>query len=228
MTADGLIPHGLSCVDGFMKERIKANDDFDGLDIDVSRFLGKDPETYGLAGLYCVPTKYDGNPAYKPKNEVEEAIGKYESRNYIGDYGDTELAGAEWEKEILAHYGDFEIHKLGRKKKGEKIDPARSALVFMGQENYYIAYRRSYVPGMIVRKVPRSELGYNILGRTWPGMGIIEIAMDLYGDDFDEVLLHEMIHNENPESSEEEVRTETLRRLVSMGKAPKFHRSQWY
>ena len=48
--------------------------------------------------------------------------------------------------------------------------------------------------GVRVHKVPSYRLGEGVLGRAWIYDGLIEIRYDLRGEEFEEVLLHEMIH----------------------------------
>jgi len=63
-----------------------------------------------------------------------------------------------------------------------------------------------------VQRVPRHMLGPYVLGRCYPSLGVIQIADDLYGTDYDEVFAHEQKHLANPLMSEMEVRfwTKTL------------------
>ncbi len=63
--------------------------------------------------------------------------------------------------------------------------------------------------GVQMRKVPKEFLGYRVLGRAFPGLNIIEIADDLYGEDLEEVRLHELLHVQNPAASEYDVRSLT-------------------
>jgi len=74
--------------------------------------------------------------------------------------------------------------------------------------------------GWIIRKVPRQQLGYGILGRAFPYMGLIEIAADLYGNDFEEVRTHEILHMQHPEKSEFDIRLLTK---MSIPFAPRWH-----
>jgi len=71
-----------------------------------------------------------------------------------------------------------------------------------------------FVPtNLAVRKVPQYALGTGVLGRTWPGTGVIEILAGLYGDDFNEVLMHEVLHNIYPSDSEGTIRYKTKQRM---------------
>lgn len=79
---------------------------------------------------------------------------------------------------------------------------------------------RSYRSVTEIRRVPRTLLGYNILGRAFIYTGIIEIASDLYGNDFEEVKLHEMLHIQNPTLGEGEIRRLTKETLPF---TPRFH-----
>lgn len=77
-------------------------------------------------------------------------------------------------------------------------------------------------PGMSIERVPADVLGYGVLGRCFPysDTGLIQIRNDLYGDDFTEVLTHELKHMAHPEMSEDEIRQETRRKLPF---TPRFH-----
>lgn len=71
-----------------------------------------------------------------------------------------------------------------------------------------------FIPtNLAVRRVPQYALGTGVLGRTWTGTGVIEILGGLYGDDFDEVLMHEVLHNIYPSDSEYMIRHKTKQRM---------------
>ncbi|MBL7160911.1 MAG: hypothetical protein ISS93_03630 [Candidatus Aenigmarchaeota archaeon] len=75
-------------------------------------------------------------------------------------------------------------------------------------------------PGIEIHRVPAGQLGYGILGRCFPYSGLIEIRSDLYGDDFQEVLTHELTHLQNPQMGEMDVRAATRLKLQF---TPKWH-----
>lgn len=77
-----------------------------------------------------------------------------------------------------------------------------------------------FYPGFEIRRVPAHSLGYGVLGRCFPYSGIIEIRNDLYGDEFSEVLTHELTHMANPQWSELDVRIATRNKLPF---SPKWH-----
>ncbi|MBI4173797.1 MAG: hypothetical protein HY519_03705 [Candidatus Aenigmarchaeota archaeon] len=77
-----------------------------------------------------------------------------------------------------------------------------------------------YMSGARVRKVPRHRLGSHVLGRCFPAYGLIEIANDLLGNDFEEVLAHELMHLRHPEKPEYEIRQLTR---MALPFAPRFH-----
>jgi hypothetical protein len=64
----------------------------------------------------------------------------------------------------------------------------------------------SNVPFMHVERVPGHVLGEGVLGRTYTGLGHVQIREDLYGDDFLEVYVHELKHSFSPWLSEQQVR----------------------
>ncbi len=78
----------------------------------------------------------------------------------------------------------------------------------------------SYYGDIIIRRVPRYNLGYGVLGRAFPRLRLVEIASDLYGQEFDEVKTHEILHVKNPGMSEMEIRRLTKEILPF---APRFH-----
>ena len=90
---------------------------------------------------------------------------------------------------------------------------------FFDNEDEFKAYVRRYrktgffYPGIEVRRVPAHQLGYGVLGRCFPYSGIIEIRQDLYGDEFSEVLTHELTHMANPHWGELDVRMATRMKL---------------
>lgn len=76
-----------------------------------------------------------------------------------------------------------------------------------------------FIPSnLAVSIVPSYVMGPGVLGRTWPGMGRIEIMAGLYGKDFEEVLLHEVLHNLYPQDSEKMIRKKTSQRLNHVAK----------
>ena len=77
-----------------------------------------------------------------------------------------------------------------------------------------------FYPGFEIRRVPAHALGYGVLGRCFPYSSIIEIRNDLYGDEFNEVLTHELTHMANPHWSELDVRIATRQKLLF---TPKWH-----
>ena len=64
-----------------------------------------------------------------------------------------------------------------------------------------------------VTRVPQYGLGEGVLGRTWTNKGIVEILYGLYGNDFDEVLMHEILHNIYPDDPEWMIRQKTRDRM---------------
>lgn len=83
-------------------------------------------------------------------------------------------------------------------------------------------YRKPMVfyPGIEIQRVPSGTLGYGVLGRCFPYAGLIQIRQDLYGDDFFEVLTHELTHMQHPHLGETEVRGATRMKLPF---TPKWH-----
>jgi hypothetical protein len=73
-----------------------------------------------------------------------------------------------------------------------------------------------------VRRVPSYELGEWVLGRAWPYQNLIEIDYNLAGEEFEEVLEHELTHIKY-RLSEYLTRVITRIKLLAKGKIPKFH-----
>lgn len=67
-------------------------------------------------------------------------------------------------------------------------------------------------PGVIVKRMNQNELGYGTLGIAIKSLGLIGVLETLYGNDFNEVLMHESIHLENWDATESWVRQETKQR----------------
>ena len=67
-----------------------------------------------------------------------------------------------------------------------------------------------YLPtGIIVEVVPQYVLGDNVLGRAFVYQNRIQILNTLSGNDYHEVLTHEMFHIKHPEMSETNIRLMT-------------------
>lgn len=68
---------------------------------------------------------------------------------------------------------------------------------------------KSQMPSLPIQRVPSHILGYGCLGRCYTGTNLIQIRDDLYGNDFDEVYVHEILHAINPMLDELDVRRQT-------------------
>lgn len=77
------------------------------------------------------------------------------------------------------------------------------------QKESYIFFPKK----MSVTRASNYILGEGVLGRTWPSTGAIEILEGLYGYDFEEVLLHEILHNIYPQDNESTIRKKTKERI---------------
>jgi hypothetical protein len=133
--------------------------------------------------------------------------------NFAVDFT-PELGFVGMEESVLVKEGEVENEKVEEveieTQEPEEID-FDDEVVF---RNYVRAYRKPPVyAGWEVRRVAAHHMGYGVLGRCFPYSGIIEIRGDLYGDDFQEVLTHEIIHMQNPGASELDVRQLTRMRL---------------
>ena len=64
-----------------------------------------------------------------------------------------------------------------------------------------------FVPsGVIIRRVSQNILGTGVLGRAFLGMNYIEILDSLFGNAYQEVLTHEVMHIMYPQKKEMEIR----------------------
>ena len=63
--------------------------------------------------------------------------------------------------------------------------------------------------GVIIRRVPQSVLGPNVLGRAFVFAKYIEILETLQGIDYEEVKTHEILHVRYPFEPEEKIRERT-------------------
>ena len=111
------------------------------------------------------------------------------------------------EKEIGLEGGGKEINDIFKNEGIEKKDGEQP-----GKINPYLFLYQARKPeyfGWIIRRASRLELGYGVLGRAFPYRGLIEVASDLYGNDFEEVKMHEILHMQHPEKSEMEIRMMT-------------------
>ncbi|MBI2675242.1 MAG: hypothetical protein HYX24_02195 [Candidatus Aenigmarchaeota archaeon] len=86
--------------------------------------------------------------------------------------------------------------------------------------NYYVPLLQMAYMGVVIRRVPRWHLGYGVLGRAFPFYGLVEIAQDLYGKDFEEVKTHELMHIKYPDRPENEIRQMTK---VALPFQPRWH-----
>ena len=141
-------------------------------------------DNYSLDGGF-----YSGLPSSSFKIEKEPAFPLAETFKDIED-------------ELEREYDKYRINL-----EGEEDEPEEPTLISS-------PVRESpYYGNIIIRKVPRYQLGYHVLGRAFPYLGIVEIAADLYGQDFDEVKTHELMHMKHPQASELEVRRMTKEML---------------
>ena len=90
------------------------------------------------------------------------------------------------------------------------IDPYYYKTTVPKQEHTWYTFVPSNVS---IKRVPPAVLGENVLGRSFPGLKIVEIRDDLYGKEWEEVLRHEMNHINFPYLTESQIRTKTKQEL---------------
>ena len=109
------------------------------------------------------------------------------------------------------------IHNIHGKKEEKKdyhyttitLSPYYYTTKTNNEEKWY-----TLVPSNVrIKRVPKAVLGEGVLGRSFPGLKIIEIRNDLYGMDWEEVLRHEMNHVNFPYLTENQIRTKTKQEL---------------
>ena len=77
------------------------------------------------------------------------------------------------------------------------------------EEGFYV-----YTPsGLRVERASQTELGSGVLGVAYIGLGLIKILDTLYGQDYHEVLKHEVLHHRYPHESESAIRKMTMNEL---------------
>jgi hypothetical protein len=80
-------------------------------------------------------------------------------------------------------------------------------------EKKYIQQTISYglfaLSGVTVRRVPQHILGNGVLGRAFIHSNYIEILDSLIGNEYNEVLTHEVLHILHPEKKEMDIRQMT-------------------
>jgi len=124
------------------------------------------------------------------------------------------LPSLNMEEKILGVDDDPEIMSESDEQEEEEEDH---------QINQYLLVYQPKRPdyfGWVIRRVPRQQLGYGVLGRAFPYFGLIEVASDLYGNDFEEVKTHEILHMTHPEKSEHDIRMLTK---MSLPFTPRWH-----
>ncbi len=71
-----------------------------------------------------------------------------------------------------------------------------------------------FIPQKVtVNRVPKNVIGEYVLGQTFAGTWNVDILNTLEGKDFEEVLLHEVLHNIYPADTERMIREKTRRLL---------------
>jgi hypothetical protein len=77
------------------------------------------------------------------------------------------------------------------------------------EEGFYV-----YTPsGLRVVRASEGELGKGVLGVAYIGLGLIKILDNLYGQEYQEVLKHEVLHHQYPHEAESSIRKMTMNAL---------------
>ena len=148
----------------------------------------------------------------------------YAGGNAPGLFGERPVAQERSERAVspLALYPTkAEPAYRAEQAKPPEPEPSSEAEPFIAAVREY-ARVSSYFFGQW-RRASQAELGPYVLGRCWPANGKVEILEGLYGDEFQEVFTHEIVHLRHPELSESEVRHRTRLELEGRGISPRWH-----
>ncbi|MEM4397828.1 MAG: hypothetical protein QW757_04360 [Candidatus Woesearchaeota archaeon] len=136
------------------------------------------------------------------RKEFEEKISKLNNTSFILE--EEKLSNSNI---FLYEFFPNTYYVYVQKTKLEKTEKVKK------QENNVYAsfgYFSLFVPtGVIVRTVPQSVLGNGVLGRAFIYQNYIEILDSLVGNEYIEVLTHEVLHIMYPEKKETEIRLMT-------------------
>jgi len=117
----------------------------------------------------------------------------------------VDFSNNEMDIDLLAYYIENDPEFLFRKPKEEKTEPSN----YVTEPEDYPVQKPDVtlsMPSLPIQRVPSHILGNGVLGRCYVGTTLIQIRDDLYGDDFNEVDIHELKHALNPYLQEYYVR----------------------
>ncbi len=162
---------------------------------------------------YCVD--------YEPPEPRTGLVQRSTLEEVIASHGDAWVLESDLEHEVRSHRFDQWLQDVAEEEKEVGVaeyvstDEEDDIYVVEEEEQDYV-----FVPSNVsVNLVSQNELGPDVLGRTWPGTGTIEVASWLYGAQFREVLQHELNHVLYPHLNEREIREKTRQQVSN----PRFH-----
>jgi hypothetical protein len=113
---------------------------------------------------------------------------------------------------VLLYEISENIYCVYRREKDDKDETMKYIEIKEDEKDKFVY---NFIPtDIIVRKVPEHVLGVGILGRAYVHLKYIEILDTLIGNDYVEVLTHEILHIQLPHYSETKIRL-TTRNYVS-------------
>ena len=130
------------------------------------------------------------------------------------DAGELEsIAAAIEEASILMQFA--EVEEYYRKQEEEEDD--KTVIYYyvdhkpeLKRTNYYI-----FTPDWVtIVRAPESELGRGVLGIAYIGSNLVKVLDTLHGDDFKEVLRHELLHIQYPAATEGWIRQRTKQEML--------------
>ncbi len=154
------------------------------------------------------------NPALNEINEVIFKILQEQSRKKENPKNDETAV-----REIADELEDMSFHAEAEKGRNAANKKPKTSIyyykvpkskIFGVEENEYYIFSPSWVT---VLRASQAELGDNVLGLAYPGLKLVKILDCLCGNDYKEVLQHELNHIFFPHMSEQDIRYMTKREL---------------
>jgi hypothetical protein len=111
--------------------------------------------------------------------------------------------------DVLLYELSSSTYYVYMRKRDEKKDANSNHYTKSARETNDKSYGLFAPTGVTVRRVPQNILGDGVLGRAFIHSNYIEILDSLMGDEYMEVLTHEVLHIMHPEKREIEIRQMT-------------------
>ena len=155
----------------------------------------------------------EGQQAAQPDGAEQQAARQRRildqiSRKFSQEY-DAFISGMQQESEHQEQAGQREKQKA--KRKMERF--LRPYYLPRNRVSYYQSFAVYTPAGAAIQRVSQAALGAGVLGRAFPGLGVIQILDTLYGQEFQEVMKHEVNHILYPFLTEHQIRQKTRQEL---------------